>query len=220
MQNIVDYESAAVIRAVKRTLDERNIPAFNEWAERFYGYGGAFLREAKKAMHPVVQAFMELAQVDALSALGNRQLTVPRGEAFVKRYVYNYALRHASSSKRQLLKLVRDAGKPKMGKIKTEQVNLRLLAPQVTDLPETAVVQRINEWKLKRARTVATDESIRQSNAAARETWRGSGVTKLMWRAIGKSCPFCMQLDGKVVGIREPFMEDGEVLTAKFEKKD
>ena len=215
---IVGMESAVVAKAVKEFLGSNDIPGFNARLEAYYGRGGAFLREARKAMYPVVRDFMELIQGDALDAV-SRVATVSRGEEFVRRYTRHYALRHASSSRRQLLKLVRDAGKPKVGKIK-EQVSLRQ-AVQVTDLPAAEVTRRITEWKLRRAKTISEDEAIRESNAIARESWRTSGVTKLRWRTTsGKPCPFCAQLNNKVVGIRQPFLEDGEVLTAEYEKKE
>ena len=221
---IVGMESAVVAKAVKEFLGSNDIPGFNARLEAYYGRGGAFLREARKAMYPVVRDFMELIQGDALDAV-SRVATISRGEEFVRRYTRHYALRHASSSRRQLLKLVRDAGKPKVGKIKTE-ASLRVRAPSkfvmLSDLPQQAVTERINQWKQdrRRAKVVAMDESIRQSNAIARESWRTSGVTKLRWVTTGKSCPFCSQLHNRVVGIRQPFLEDGEVLTVQYEKKE
>ena len=211
-------ESAVVAKAVTEFLDNSNIPGFDARLEVYYGRGGAFLRMARKTMYPVVRDFMELIQSDALDAV-SRVATTSRGEEFLRRYTRYYALRHASSSKRQLLKLVRDAGKPKVGKIK-EAVSLRF-AIEIKDIAMAEVLRRLTEWKAKRAAIVALDEAIRQSNAIARETWRTSGVTKLKWRTTSsKPCPFCAKLNGKTVGIRQPFLEDGEVLYAPYEKKE
>jgi len=207
-------ETAAVGKANTDFLEgSSSIPAFDAFLDEYYGYGGMFLRETKKMMYPVVSDFMQVVHGDALEAVSSLPGAVPREEAFIRRYVYDYALRHASSSKRQLLKLVRDAGVPKMGKIK-EQVSVRAIT-QYTDLPAEAVAERIAQWKLRRARVVAMNESVRESNAMIRETSRQSGVTKLQWRAKGTSCPFCTKLDGKIVGIRQPFLTDGEVLTVE-----
>lgn len=74
---------------------------------------------------------------------------------------------------------------------------------------------KLDVWDADKAQRYADEELIRAGNAIARENWSLSGVTKLVWVAQGsKSCPFCQELNGKVVGIDKPFMDDGEVLYA------
>lgn len=44
----------------------------------------------------------------------------------------------------------------------------------------------------------------------AYETFRKAGVTKLQWVTEQDACEFCAQLSGKIVGIEQPFVREGE----------
>jgi YD repeat-containing protein len=39
--------------------------------------------------------------------------------------------------------------------------------------------------------------------------YMAAGVTRVRWVAMGKSCPYCRKLNGKVVGINSPFLQKG-----------
>jgi len=74
---------------------------------------------------------------------------------------------------------------------------------------------RLDAWDLTRSARYADEELIRAGNSIARETWARSGVIKLRWVTRGsKTCPYCRQLSGKIVGIEKPFLKDGETLYA------
>ncbi len=95
-----------------------------------------------------------------------------------------------------------------------KQMNTIINGPSATDLLR-AINARLDTWDLTRAGRYADEELVRAGNAMARETWARQGVAKLRWIARGtKTCPFCRQLSGKVVGIDKPFLENGETLYA------
>ena len=74
---------------------------------------------------------------------------------------------------------------------------------------------RLDEWEERRPGKVAADEAVRSGNAVARFVWAAGGVKFLIWKTQGsKTCPFCRQLEGKKVGISEPFIAKGETLEA------
>jgi SPP1 gp7 family putative phage head morphogenesis protein len=82
-------------------------------------------------------------------------------------------------------------------------------------IPE--LVKRVNKtyrnWNKYRSINIARSEAIRASNAAARETYRQSGVVKkLVWMANldDRCCDFCADLDGKIVGIDDNFFDYGD----------
>ncbi len=71
-------------------------------------------------------------------------------------------------------------------------------------------------WSESRAEMIARSESIRASNAGIKEMYRMAGVTKLVWRSSGddgRTCDFCLELDGRVVGIDENFFNLGDEMT-------
>jgi hypothetical protein len=58
-------------------------------------------------------------------------------------------------------------------------------------------------------------ETHQLPNATTRETWMREGVQKLRWDAGGgNNCPYCADLDGKVVGIEQSFVSVGTTLGA------
>jgi len=82
--------------------------------------------------------------------------------------------------------------------------SLRSLEAAVETAPEAAgaaALATLKIWQEDRPARVARRESRGQANAAAKEAWRRSGVTRLVWRASGETCPFCTRLDGKIVAI-------------------
>lgn len=78
--------------------------------------------------------------------------------------------------------------------------------------PDALIRSRLDEWTEKRAQKVGLDEAFRATNAFAVAAYRASGlVSKLRWVARGsKSCPYCQRLDGRVVGIRQSFLDSGD----------
>ena len=75
---------------------------------------------------------------------------------------------------------------------------------------------RLDEWEQKRPGKVGMNEAVQLSNAVAKVAFVGAGITKLRWQALGSdSCPLCQEMDGRVVGIEEPFLSKGETLEAE-----
>ena len=82
------------------------------------------------------------------------------------------------------------------------------------------LAKRVNEtyanWNRYRSEMIARSETIRASNAAAKETYRQSGVVKkIIWLANldDRCCPWCEDLDGKVIDIEDNFFDKGDSYT-------
>lgn len=204
IQKVVDFE----ISALEEAIDN---PGFDKWLDQFYPVehnlksGERFIEYATRHMGPVIQEYMRRVQWPAVTLLGE-EASVDMDD-FIETYIRDYALRHGSSSRRQTLEVMEEA------RLKAEAKSLRAEIDRLTTKEAAAI--RWREWAYGRAGTEADDEVVREGNAASREAWRQSGVTKLKWRTVGKSCPFCNKLNGKIVGIDRPFLEDGEVISVK-----
>jgi HK97 family phage portal protein len=81
--------------------------------------------------------------------------------------------------------------------------------------PQAAIASTFEEWKTTRPARAAKRETVQQSRAAARNAYAKSGVTRLRWVTSGDSCPFCVRLDGKIVGIDQSFVGEGETWEAE-----
>ena len=75
--------------------------------------------------------------------------------------------------------------------------------------------KKFDYWETARPARTAHNESVRGSNAFARSVYILAGVTHLRWVALGpKTCPYCQQLNGTVVGVEQHYVLPGDVLEA------
>jgi HK97 family phage portal protein len=96
------------------------------------------------------------------------------------------------------------------------KINEGLAAGQSLD-QMTQSVKEIYEWSdTWRAERVAKTEAFRTANAAQKEAWKQSGVVKtLKWYTNGNNvCPFCAELNGKVISIDDNFANLGDTISA------
>ena len=114
-----------------------------------------------------------------------------RLQEFCLEYTRSMAHRLASSAEGQLVKIVNEA--------------------PVADAAAVAFV-RVVDWTETKADKIAFRDSVQAGAAFAKFAWRQAGVIKLVWRAVGKNCPLCNNLDGKIVGIDESFARSGDVI--------
>jgi len=64
----------------------------------------------------------------------------------------------------------------------------------------------------KRADMIARTEGSRASHAGEREAWKQSGVVEVqIWRISEGACQFCVPMEGKPVGLDEPYFDIGGV---------
>jgi len=74
-----------------------------------------------------------------------------------------------------------------------------------------AVDERVEEWEEKRAEKVAYEQVFKENGAVSKYVYAAAGISSLIWVAMGPDpCDFCLELDGKVVGINSSFVSDGE----------
>ena len=79
------------------------------------------------------------------------------------------------------------------------------------DDPLTAILEELDRWPDERADTIAQEESNRSGNSLAVTVYRLVGVSYLVSVATGAStCPYCLSLDGKRIGIDQYFLQAGE----------
>jgi HK97 family phage portal protein len=72
------------------------------------------------------------------------------------------------------------------------------------------VSDRVLQWSDSRAAKESHRNLSQSDGALAREVWRRSGITEIVWHTQGGSCPVCDELDGKTIGIEGNFGTAGE----------
>lgn len=93
------------------------------------------------------------------------------------------------------------------------RAQLGALFSEQPDDPAAAVEGRLDEWAERRGGKIGALESVRQSNAFALAAYAALGVAALRW--VGGDCPLCKRLDGRVVGTRHPFVNQGDTIEAE-----
>lgn len=190
---ILRREEADVMRAAKRIFGDSDTSAFLDWLEGFYQSHPDFVQ---KNMLPPVASLAEAIQAELAGELDIEAGMTPELEKFTREFVEAYTIRHIESSQGQIRQVVNQAADEGL-----DQVD--------------ALQERFDEWRERRPEKVAKNETIKLNGAVTRAVMAAAGVTKLIWRNMGsKTCPFCEQLDGKVVGIDEPFIVAGQSIEA------
>lgn len=74
---------------------------------------------------------------------------------------------------------------------------------------------KMQTWK---AEQVARTESTRAAHQGMLKSWEQSGVVEaIVWDGQPDMCPWCAEMDGKVVSLGQPFFEQGGHLDANFQ---
>ena len=176
---------AAAADIVKRESDEiRQAIArgdLAEWLQNFYqNEMPAIINDA---MGPVLRSFALDSQ-----AAAEIEVEAVRADlsAFIAEHIAHYSRGHISSSTGQIENLLSEG------------------------TPED-VSTRIDEWTADdhRAGKIADDQTVKTSNLIFAEVAFGAGyLIKSVSR--GKSCPWCTQLDGKIIGRGGTMLDAGE----------
>lgn len=188
---IAKLERAEVASLVRRHLERaRSTETFMAAAAALYG--GLITDRATKAWMPLFAAFATDIATDAAADVGHDdEIDLSRWvEAYVTSHI-TYRMASALGQLGAVIGRAEDAG----------------------DDPAEKVNGRLDHWVDTRPERTATWESNQMANAAAREAWIAAGVRKLVWNADGDTCPFCLKLDGTVVGIQEAFATAGGEIT-------
>lgn len=185
---VVKRETQDVGRAAEKHLQKRDDASFFAWLERYYR---TLPDDVVKTLLPVLRSYSDLIAADAAAEIGVAPSIVDDLDAFCRQYLAFVGQYWAASSQGQLRQIVRNA-----------------IAAGAD--PLAAIQERLQEWLEKRPEKVAKQHTVEAENAVAKHTWKRGGIKKLRWRASGKNCPYCANLDGKVVGIEDTFVGAGE----------
>ena len=193
-QRIAKRETDNVRRSAKKYLGERSDADFKQWITDFYR---DFPEYIKRQVEPAFQALLEAIVPLAKEEVNFDGDITSEIQKFVEGYGKGFVARYSSSSQGQLEALIDESMR------KEEE-------------PLPIIEQRLDEWEEKRAGKVSSEETVHLANEIAKAVWITAGIVRLIWVALGsKSCPLCQEMDGKVVGIEEPFLAKDSVLEAE-----
>jgi len=186
-QSIINRETKAVSRAITASFGERGRGDFDKWLDEFYKDLPGYIKQKFRA---VLHTYAEQIQAEAAGEVGAEIGMTPELQKFVDDYLDRYSERHVAQSILQLR---------------------RLIEREDPEAVASSLQTRVDEWTEKRADKIALNETVRLNNAVARAVFIAAGITKLVWTNMSsKPCPYCRELNGKVVGIELPFVAEGD----------
>lgn len=184
---------ASEIPAVRRLLDQNpgNREALLSSLERYYE---AQQREVEVVLAPVYRSY---ADEISRSAAQEVNKTLPANDRkfrdFMESVITLAPKRWIADSSTQLRALLEENPNP--------------------DSFTARASQRLDEWEKDRAEKFASYEANRVGGAIARASFIALGFTKLASNTPeGSSCPYCHELNGKVVGVGDAFLSGGDTI--------
>lgn len=182
---ILRREIADVKRSLHSHLQKRDATQFIIWLEGFYRDHREFW---KRQIMPILLTYADQIGVNVAEEIGGEPKTSQEIDQFIQRYAENLAVGETASSFGQLRALIEQA-------------------IEANEDPTAAVETRLDEWSEKRTDKLAGDESRAALYAFVTAFYIGSGIGRMMWLTAGNSCPYCLELDGRVISIDDIFVE-------------
>lgn len=197
---IVTRETNTIKRYVEKYLRSGDTKGFTAHVDDFYT--NTFPEYARMKMSPVVSVYADAIGSVALSEIGvesteENDTTIAQ---FAQDYTSAYVTRHIQSSRGQVNAILE-------GREETDSGNIEY---RDEDKPD-AVDTRVDEWDETRADKIAGDETVRLDGAVASMLFFASGY-RVMWVAVGTSCPYCEMLSGTVIGKESYFLKQDQEL--------
>lgn len=189
-RSVVNEEIASLRPIVEESLSSRSA---GELEARLAAFYQEFEKQLRAVLGGVVGGFAAAILPVAEEEVGlDIDVTGSYGQ-FTQAYIETAIKRHIESSKGQILSLLEEY-------------------QDETEAAEALGV-RLAEWAEKRPGKMTHEEAYRGENAFSRQAWVLVGVPKIQSVAYGSdSCPYCLALHGKTVGIMEDLLPAGAFL--------
>jgi len=160
------------------------------WLEEFERDHADFV---KKQLMPLNGSYGEAVAAEALDEVGSEDEIGPEVMRFIDSYTGGFAARHTG--------------------ISLDRIRQAIKAAQQKQQPiEDAIGSELDTWEGSRSSNIAEEESTRFNNAVAKTVFAIAGIQKLKSVAFGDSCPYCKALNGKIIGIKQFFLQPGDQL--------
>lgn len=171
-------------RALQRALKSDDWrKQFRQELERFYEkFGPTIARE----ILPVLASYAELLAQEVEGEIGKDEAGNLVTENMVGDYSEVFVERYVSSS--------------------TGQINDLLETIEDDAEAQAAIETRLEQWSERRPDKVGFNEATRAGGALTRSLYIAGGVLIFRWVTVGKNCPYCNSLDGKVTNVETPFV--------------
>lgn len=183
---IAKREKADIMRKIEKMRDK---PAedVKDYIRKFYSTHDKFVVDKVLPVAESLSIILEQSAAEEVDSKPDKKESKKIALEFTNSYAEKYIIRHRS----QLLGLVNEN--------------------RADEEPEyiTAIEERVGEWVEKQPEKSSLETIVQLAGFVVATSFFNRGK-KIIWMNTGSdSCPYCKNLDGKIVGRDEPFVNDG-----------
>ncbi len=181
-RKMINQDIKAIRQALQDHFGQRDAASFKKWLLDYYNGQNDVI---KRQFLPTLMMLAEQVSPSVAAELGQEPGSIVR---FVDSYVDGLAARMIGKSLGELQGLLEQA-------------------PDQEENPLEIIEERLDQWTETRPGQIARRESVQAVNAFALAFYSSLGIKKKRWAKVGDSCPFCTDMDGKEIGLDEPFLK-------------
>lgn len=188
-KRIVKREVNDIRAAGRKMLQARDSARFVDWLAEFYRQHTGF---AERQLTPALESYAGMI-LDAVTREIGGEVAPERADAFVRAYIRSAAAREGAINEASLMRALeaaRGAGRNEL----------------------EALEEALDEMDADAPARTAQTEGTRFNNALAKMAYGALGVTALRWVSFGDNCPWCDSLDGRVIGIEQVWVGNGDAV--------
>jgi len=187
---IIKREISDIFKEAKSVFDSRgSTEVFYQFLDSYYEKHQEFIDTHAR---PVFKDYGRVIAEEAASEVGYELGSNDDIDKFLESFNEAYKLRHIRENKDRIISVIE----------KGLEKNIE---------PVDMLEVEFENWENDKPGQIATKQSIKEAGAVSKVIYGSAGVTKIVWINTGnKVCPYCENLNGKVVGISEPFFMAGQ----------
>jgi len=195
---VIDKESRQILKFAKSTLPTDQRAKFLELVKGYYE-DGPRIADLLSPVTTTMRSYTAAIELQELKSMQELNPGLDIGaikdgmESWRESWVQGYQQTYTARSQRELEAAI-EATKDKDNEFSAYNV----------------VSDRVLQWSDSRAASETRRNLSQSDGALAREVWRRSGITQIVWHTTGTGCPTCDELDGKTIGIEGNFGTAGE----------
>ena len=198
-ERILKKETAELRKILKDAMKERSLQSFAQELDSYYDQ--KFNQFAYGRMYGALMGYGE-----EIAGLAAEEIAIERDdvmdqtylENWVSRYTNAFVSRHVEESRERMDAVIAKANEVANGEEVTSEGSGTVY-----------VEEELAAWDEHRAGEEGKEESVRLNGALANKIWALAGIAFMRWKVYGDTCPYCLSLNGKIVGISENFLQAG-----------
>ena len=189
-QRALNRETNDVKQAARRFLKAGDADGYHRWLDEFYHEHTDFIR---RYIDKPLQTYAGLVAIHIEEEIGQAVSSDLLGRQMAS-YIDNRATDWAAGHRAELQGLV---------------AATRAISDGAAADVLAATEDRLGHWQETEAEDWSREQVNRAGNYAALALYAAAHILRKRWRAFGDNCPYCSQMNGRIVELKNDFLAAG-----------